>query len=87
MSYRVILSPAVRRQLDKLRIEDIAFLDKYIVSLAEDPYPNGARKLKGIDLLRIRVRNYRLIYSVKKKEKQVYIEKIARRNERTYKGF
>ncbi len=53
-------------------------------SLAGQPRPSEVRKLSGIDLWRVRVGDFRVVYSVDDKERVVYIERIARRSEDTY---
>jgi mRNA interferase RelE/StbE len=63
-SYNITISKSAQKQLDKLQ-DDIA--DRIISSiydLANDPRPNGCKKLKGREAYRIRVGNYRIIYEI-----------------------
>ncbi len=87
MDYLVKVKPAARRQLDRFNIREIEILDEAITSLGKNPYPPGVIKLKNTDYRRIRVRDLRVIYFVDEKEKVIYVERIARRNESTYKGL
>jgi mRNA interferase RelE/StbE len=89
--YRVEISPAADRDLGKLnariRMQDFERLRDAIRSLAENPRPQGVRKIKGTDkAYRIRVGNYRVVYDVYEGDKLVLILQIARRSESTYRG-
>jgi mRNA interferase RelE/StbE len=57
-----------------------------IDKLADEPRPHGCETLDDT-ILRIRVRDYRVIYGLNEKEKLVAILKIVRRSETTYRGL
>jgi mRNA interferase RelE/StbE len=64
-AYRVVLTPAADRQLAKLPGQAREMVAAAIVTLASNPRPPGCVKLAGAaDLWRIRVRDYRAIYTV-----------------------
>ena len=45
-----------------------------MLELADDPFPNGARKLTGYeDVYRVRVGRYRILYSVSGRELVIII--------------
>lgn len=69
----------VKRRLDKpLRKR----LDKAIQGLAQDPYPSNSRKLVGYEnYYRLRVGNWRVIYTVRKQRLIVLVIKIAPRGQ------
>jgi len=51
-----------------------------VLALAEDPFPRGTRKLSGYDdVYRVRVRHYRILYSVSGSTLIVVILKIGHR--------
>lgn len=53
-----------------------------MLELADDPFPNGARKLTGYeDVYRVRVGGYRILYSVGGRELVIIILKIGHRRE------
>ncbi len=87
MRYQVILARSARKVLSGLTKDDYGAIVFRLHSLAEQPRPPEVRKLSGIDLWRVRVRDFRVVYSVDDKERVVYIERIARRSEDTYKGL
>ncbi|MFQ6014458.1 MAG: type II toxin-antitoxin system RelE/ParE family toxin [Anaerolineae bacterium] len=57
-----------------------------IKALAQDPSPRGCEKLKK-PFYRIRVGDYRIVYSVWDDQQVVEIDKMARRSETTYKPY
>lgn len=52
-------------------------------SLAENPYPSGVKKLKGSEnnFWRVRVGNYRVIYSVDDEIRIIDIRKVGHRKD------
>lgn len=64
MSYRVELRPAAVRALKKLDPPIRRRIQGVITLLAEDPRPPAARALRGRPGLRVRVGDYRIVYTV-----------------------
>jgi mRNA interferase RelE/StbE len=64
VSYRVELRPAAIRALKKLDPPIRRRIQGAITLLAEDPRPPAARALRGRPGLRVRVGDYRIIYTV-----------------------
>ncbi len=87
--YRIEISPAADRDLDKLksriRRQDFERLRVAVSGLAEEPRPQGVRKIKGAErAYRIRMGNYRVVYEVYDNDNLVLILQVARRSETTY---
>lgn len=82
--HEIRLHPQVEKRLDDLQPRDFSLIDYHIRNLAINPRPHGVVKLYR-NVHRIRVGDYRVIYSILDKEKVVLISKVARRTERTYK--
>lgn len=81
-AYRVDLTPAADRQLAKLSRQAREMVAAAIVTLAANPRPPGAVKLAGAgDLWRIRVRDYRVVYTVVARELLVTVVKIGNRRD------
>jgi mRNA interferase RelE/StbE len=80
--YRIQWLPAARRQLRKLpkpASERVFFL---VDALAENPRPEGCRKLAGHDArFRIRVGDYRAIYEVRDNMLVVLVVTVGHRRE------
>ena len=64
LKYTITLSKTAQKQLDKLpnNISDV--LIDAIQPLANNPRPNGCKKLKNRDGYRIRKGDYRIIYEI-----------------------
>lgn len=50
-----------------------------IQSLADEPHPHGFRKLSGSDKYRIRCGDYRILYTIKDEEFEVFVIRVAHR--------
>ncbi len=62
--YRIELRPAASRSLRKLDPQIKRRVQGAIALLADDPRPPNSKKLKGRDAWRVRVGDYRVIYTV-----------------------
>jgi mRNA interferase RelE/StbE len=78
--YRVALTSSAERELSRLPNEFIARIVSRIELLAKDPRPRGSKKLRGGNSeWRIRVGNYRAIYTIDDKIGSVEVTRIAHR--------
>jgi len=86
LSYQVELAPRAQRELDELPAREVARVARALFALADNPRPRGARKLAGTaaPMWRMRIGDYRAIYSVSDAARRVIVLRIARRAERTY---
>ena len=87
--HRLEVSPAADRDLERLkgriRKQDFERLRDAVRSLAEEPRPQGVRKIKGEErAYRLRVGSYRVVYEVYDSDKLVLTLQIVRRSEITY---
>jgi mRNA interferase RelE/StbE len=64
VTYRVDVRPAAVRALRKVDHQDRPRIQAAIALLAQDPRPPGARALRGRDGYRVRVGDYRILYTV-----------------------
>ena len=86
--YEILYDPDVEKQLDRLPDKVYERIDEAILKLAENPRPHGSTKLvQHKDIHRIRVGEYRVIYTVLDEDKVVIIAKVARRSKRTYRDI
>lgn len=84
--YQVLLRRRVEKQLDRVPYADHPRIVEAMLSLENDPRPQGCRKLFDA-VWRIRVGNYRIIYKINDEHKEVEVGKVARRREDTYRGI
>ncbi len=65
MSYTVVISKSVQKQIDDLPSDMKERITEKIQALADEPRPDGVVKLKGSDNeYRIRVGDYRVRYEI-----------------------
>ena len=62
--YRIELRPVAVKALRKIESQDRGRIQGVIALLGEDPRPPGAKALQVRDGMRVRVGNYRIIYTV-----------------------
>ena len=80
--YRVAFIPRAARELAALPREAQARIDARILALSHDPRPPGVKKLQGEDgFYRIRVGDYRVVFSVDDRDLLVLVVRIAARGE------
>ena len=63
-TYRIEVRPAALKALRSIHPTDQARIQGAIALLGEDPRPPGAQSLRGRPGLRVRVGNYRIIYTI-----------------------
>ncbi len=79
MSYEVVLSRKSLKFLRNLSPKDRARIKESLLKLRENPWSMQYKKLRGYPFYRIRVGDYRIIYSVDESSKAVYVVKIGHR--------
>ena len=81
-SYRVGIKPSASKELERLPGQLIARVIERLEALASDPRPRGCKKLKGGDnAWRIRIGDYRAVYTIDDKRLLVDITRIRHRSE------
>ncbi len=63
-SYSVVLTKTAQKQLDKLPVKVADTLLDALEELADNPRPDGCKKLKGRSGYRICKGDYRIIYDI-----------------------
>jgi mRNA interferase RelE/StbE len=82
--YRVrFRSRSARKELDALDDDTYLRIVAAIYYLRENPRPAGIKKLTGHEAYRIRIGDYRVLYTVDDKLKEVRVEAVCKRDERT----
>jgi mRNA interferase RelE/StbE len=81
MSYSIEFRPSAKKALRELPRSDGSRILKAIETLSENPYGPGRKKLKGTDFWRIRVGDYRVVYTVVQSMLLVVVIKIGHRRE------
>ena len=84
--YTLHIIPTAERQFFKLQTVLQDRMKKKFLSLESNPRPVGSQKLHGTQFFRIRIGDYRVIYSVDDQHKIVKILDLGHRRE-VYRGL
>ena len=84
--YEVVLSPKAEKQLDELPTPLRRRITEAVEGLESKPRPHGVKKLTGAEnLWRIRVGDYRIVYTIEDDRLIVLVVKIGHRR-KIYRG-
>jgi mRNA interferase RelE/StbE len=81
LSYDLLIERRAQKQLAKIPEPDHGRIIAAIRELAEQPRPEGVKKLTGREAWRIRVGNYRIIYEIHDEKLVVLIIAIGHRRD------
>ena len=81
MRYSVDILRSAQKQLKKVNRQEQARIISAIESLADNPRPEGCRKLSGRPAWRIRIGAYRVIYEVNDTELCILVVTIGHRRD------
>lgn len=80
--YDVQISKPAAEEISNLPVDVVKRILPPIAALASDPRPSGCKKLRGsTDLYRIRVGDYRILYTIDDKGKVVIVQAVRHRKE------
>ena len=79
--YKVRIIPRAQKDLDDIRGKLFEQVSEAILALGDEPRPQGAVKLTGLEGYRIRVRDMRILYRIDDQAKQVIVYRIRHRRE------
>ncbi len=78
--YKLLIKKSAAKELEAIsRKADRRRIVSRIQALAENPRPDGCKKLSGSERYRIRQGSYRIVYRIEDKQLVVYVVKIADR--------
>ena len=89
MAYNLVITEAATKELKRIPAKMQDRLFEKIESLAQEPKPHGYKKLKNFNLpgsdtddyYRIRVGDYRVIYTIEDEQITIFVLKIAHRKD------
>ncbi|MBI5198274.1 MAG: type II toxin-antitoxin system RelE/ParE family toxin [Nitrospirae bacterium] len=85
MTYQILVEKQVGKEVRHIPSSARQKIDQAILALASNPRPQGCKKLTEKEGYRIRVGDYRILYTVDDQSKTVVIYRIKIRSEKTYK--
>ena len=81
VDHRITLARSARKELEDLPALVVARVWSKIEALAVEPRPRGSRKIRGArNLWRLRVGDYRVVYSVDDQQRLVDIVAVRHRS-------
>ena len=79
MTYRIEVTRTALKSLRRIDAADLPRLRGAIALLAEDPRPPASRPLRGRDGWRLRVGDYRILYTIRDDVLLIVIVQVAHR--------
>jgi mRNA interferase RelE/StbE len=80
-NYKIEIKKSAAKEIVALPKHDLKRVLEKIGELAENPRPNGCKKLSGDEKYRIRSGNYRVLYSIENDVLIVYVVKVGHRKD------
>ena len=77
--YTMFITNQVKKELRKVPKQPLNRIYEAIESLKEEPRPKGALKIKGNEGYRLRVGDYRVLYTINDRDQVVYIFRVKSR--------
>jgi len=81
MKWRIVFARPAERELAKLSSEMRLRVGRAIRALEEEPFPSSVKRLKGREEFRLRVGDYRILYSVEHVSQVLTIAAIGHRRD------
>jgi mRNA interferase RelE/StbE len=81
VSWRVEIARDAKKELARLPAMMQKRVARALISLENDPFPAGCKKLKNRDGWRVRVGDYRILYFAEKATRTVIVGVIAHRRD------
>jgi len=81
MSFKIIVPKSVEKEINILPDKVADKIIDEIRILSVNPYPQGSKRLTAREGWRIRIGDYRIIYDINNKSKEIILRKIAQRKD------
>jgi mRNA interferase RelE/StbE len=89
VAYKIVVTESATKELKRIPVKMQDRIFEKIEDLAREPKPYGHKKLKNFDMpgsdqddyYRIRVGDYRIIYTIENEQITIFIMKIAHRKD------
>ena len=84
--YTVLIKRSAEKEMDRLPTSTFKRVAQAILELERDPRPKGSKKLRGMQDYRLRVGEYRVLYSIDDHKRVVEVIAVGHRRE-VYRGI
>ena len=79
--FNIRIKKSAVKELEAIPRKDLSRIMDRIGSLADEPRPEGSKKLSGEEKYRIRQGQYRILYAIEDDILVVYVVKVAHRKD------
>ncbi len=80
--YEIRIKPSAVSELEGIRTkQQRQRIVKRIQDLSQDPFPPGFKKLSGMEKYRIRVGDFRILYTIENEKLVIHVIKIGHRKD------
>ena len=81
MPYHVLVKRSAEKELDALSTSLRERIARRLLTLEENPRPQGVTKLQGQESYRLRTGDYRVLYTIDDRTRQVTVYAVGHRRE------
>jgi len=81
MPYRIFIKRSAEKELDRLPASIRERIVGRVVNLEDHPRPPGSKKLQGEESYRLRIGNYRVLYTIDNEQHLITIYAVGHRRE------
>ena len=81
MIYRIIIENRAAKEIESLSDDIIQRVTDIIKGLESNPRPHGVKKLAGKDGWRIKIRTYRILYTIDNNQKLISVYRVKHRRD------
>ncbi len=84
MRWGLVIVSRAKRQLRRLSADEQERISETLLEISQDPFHGDAKFLRGLDTLRRRVGDWRILYELNETKKVIIVTAIKRRGSNTY---
>jgi mRNA interferase RelE/StbE len=84
LNYKIIIEKKAQKEAKTIPKKDRTAIDRKILTLSANPRPQTSKKLTEKEGYRIRVRNYRILYTIDDQKSSVVIYRIKIKGKGAY---
>jgi mRNA-degrading endonuclease RelE of RelBE toxin-antitoxin system len=84
MKWGLVIANRAKRQLRRLSADEQQKISEALFEMSQDPFRGDVKSLRGLDSLRRRVGDWRILYELREAKMTIIITAIKRRGSNTY---
>ncbi len=84
MTWGLVITSRAKRQFRRLAADDRDSIDRTFTEMCENPLQGDEKFLRGLDTLRRRVGDWRILYELNERQNLVVVTAIKRRGSTSY---